>query len=209
MKRTEIYEERYERLSRFEREAADKGYSRTAGVDEAGRGPLAGPVVAAACILGKHIILGLDDSKKLSVKRREELYDEIVRHAVSYCVVCIGPREIDLINILEATKQAMSECIRGLSVQPDFVLSDAVKIPGITMPCLPIVHGDGVSNSIAAASILAKVYRDRLMCTYDEEYPGYGFSKHKGYGTSAHYEALGAMGPCEIHRQTFLRSFYE
>lgn len=209
MKRSEIYEERYERLSRYENEAIGKGYARIAGVDEAGRGPLAGPVTAAACILGAHKILGLDDSKKLSEKRREELYEEIIRYAVSYSVVSVGPREIDSINILEATKRAMTECIRSLSVQPDLVLADAVRIPGITVPCMAIVHGDAVSNSIAAASILAKVSRDRMMREYDVRYPGYGFSGHKGYGTSAHYEALREFGPCEIHRQTFLRSFYE
>jgi ribonuclease HII len=112
-------------------------------------------------------------------------------------------------NILEATKRAMTECIYGLSVRPDLVLADAVKIPGISMPCVAIIHGDAVSNSIAAASILAKVSRDKLMREYDIQYPGYGFSQHKGYGTNSHYDALRDLGPCEIHRQTFLRSFYE
>jgi len=209
MKRSEIYEERFERLSRYEKDAVAKGYTRIAGVDEAGRGPLAGPVTAAACILGDRKILGLDDSKKLSEKRREELFEEIIASAVSYSVVCVGPREIDSMNILEATKRAMTECIYGLSVRPDLVLADAVKIPGISMPCVAIIHGDAVSNSIAAASILAKVSRDKLMREYDIQYPGYGFSQHKGYGTNSHYDALRDLGPCEIHRQTFLRSFYE
>ncbi|MBN1891474.1 MAG: ribonuclease HII [Clostridiales bacterium] len=208
MKQIKIYEERYERLSHYEREAHDQGFRMVAGVDEAGRGPLAGPVVAAACILGEHKILGLDDSKKLSAKRREELYEEIINHAASCSIAVVGPGEIDEINILEATKRAMNRCVLTLEVQSDYVLSDAVKIPDISIPCLPLVKGDAVSNSIAAASILAKVYRDRLMCNYDLTYPGYGFSKHKGYGTKDHYVALRTKGPCEIHRQTFLKSFY-
>jgi len=208
MKNIIIYEEKYERMNRYEREAHEKGYSFVAGVDEAGRGPLAGPVVAAACILGDQVVLGLDDSKKLSPKKREELYDQIIRYAKAYSVVCIDSGRIDEINILEATKSAMFQCVSDLPINPDCVLSDAVKIPGLSVPCLPIIRGDALSNSIAAASILAKVFRDRLMCSYDEEYPGYGFSKHKGYGTSEHYEALRALGPCDIHRKTFLSSFY-
>ncbi len=208
MKKSEIYEALYERLSIYEKEGIAEGYTRIAGVDEAGRGPLAGPVTAAACILGSHKILGLNDSKKLSEKRREELYEEIIRHAVAYSVTFVEPGVIDEINILEATKRAMTQCILRLSIKPDLVLSDAVKIPGITVPCKAIIRGDAVSNSIAAASILAKVSRDRLMREYDERYPGYGFSIHKGYGTSAHYEALRKLGPCEIHRRSFLKSFF-
>lgn len=209
MKQKERYEERYERLSHYEREACAQGFKKVAGVDEAGRGPLAGPVVAAACILGDFKILGLDDSKKLSAKKREELYEVIINHASSCSIAVVGPRQIDEINILEATKRAMNRCVLTLALEPDYVLSDAVKIPDISIPCLPLVKGDAVSNSIAAASILAKVYRDRLMCEYDSIYPGYGFSKHKGYGTKDHYDALRTKGPCEIHRHSFLKSFYD
>ncbi|MDD3959299.1 MAG: ribonuclease HII [Clostridiaceae bacterium] len=209
MKRSEILEERFERLSRYEAQAAASGYTRVAGVDEAGRGPLAGPVVAGACILGDMKILGLNDSKKLSASVRDTLFEQIMMHATAWSVSAVEPSVIDSINILEATKNAMFSCIESLNVIPDCVLSDALKIPGIRMKCIPIVHGDALSNSIAAASILAKVHRDRLMCEYDDIYPGYGFSKHKGYGTKEHYEALRRLGPSPIHRQSFLRSFFE
>lgn len=201
--------EKYYRLSQFENIARSNGYSRIAGLDEAGRGPLAGPVVAAACILpDDYMIMGLDDSKKLSVKKREILFDEIILNSVSFCIIRIEEDDIDRINILEATKLAMRKCISGLSIRPDYVLTDAVNLPGLGIPCESIIKGDSQSNSIAAASILAKVTRDRIMCQYDNVYPGYGFAGHKGYGTKQHYEALDAMGACPIHRSSFLKKYY-
>ena len=198
--------EKYALLSEYENMAKGKGYSCLAGIDEAGRGPLAGPVVAAACILDENsMILGLDDSKKLSEKKREKLYDEIVMHAVAYSVIRIEPDVIDQINILEATKRAMRLCVSGLRVSPDMLLIDAINLTGTGIPVTPIIKGDAKSNSIAAASILAKVTRDRIMEEYDVVYPGYGFAKHKGYGTKAHYEAIERLSICPIHRKTFLK----
>lgn len=198
--------EKYALLSEYENMAKGKGYSCLAGIDEAGRGPLAGPVVAAACILDENsMILGLDDSKKLSEKKRAKLYDEIVMHAVAYSVIRIEPDVIDQINILEATKRAMRLCVSGLRVSPDMLLIDAINLTGTGIPVTPIIKGDAKSNSIAAASILAKVTRDRIMEEYDVVYPGYGFAKHKGYGTKAHYEAIERLSICPIHRKTFLK----
>jgi ribonuclease HII len=209
MNRTEQMIEKYARMSQFENEARDSGFLQIAGIDEAGRGPLAGPVVAAACILpDDYSILGLDDSKKLSASKRELLYEEIIRYSVSYSIVRIEPVVIDRINILEATKEAMIQCISELKIKPEIVLVDAVDLKRISMPCKPIIKGDALSNSIAAASILAKVYRDRLMCEYDVVFPGYGFSQHKGYGTAQHYAALKVLGICSIHRHSFLKSFF-
>ncbi len=200
-------EDKYERMLAYEEEAERKGYTLCAGIDEAGRGPLAGPVVAAACILsGEDHILGLDDSKKLSEKKREMLYEEIVRRSVAYSVVRIEPDVIDRINILEATKCAMRECVALLSVKPGLLLIDAVDLKGVSIPVYPIIQGDANSNSIAAASILAKVTRDRIMLDYDKLYPGYGFAQHKGYGTMAHYEAISRLSICPIHRRTFLKN---
>lgn len=178
------------------------------GIDEAGRGPLAGPVVAGAVILPKDCqILYLNDSKKLSEKKRDLLFDEIREKAVSYGVGVVGPGRIDEINILQATYEAMRQAIEQLKVKPQILLNDAVTIPLVDVTQVPIVKGDGKSVSIAAASILAKVTRDRMMTEYDALFPEYGFGKHKGYGTAAHIQALKDHGPCPIHRKTFIRNF--
>lgn len=178
------------------------------GIDEAGRGPLAGPVVAGACILPADAeIFYLNDSKKVSEKRRELLYDEITEKAVSWSVGIVSPERIDEINILQATYEAMRQAISGLSVVPDLLLNDAVTIPEIGIKQVPIIHGDAKSVSIAAASILAKVTRDRIMREYDALYPEYGFAGHKGYGTAAHIAAIKEFGPSPIHRTTFITHF--
>lgn len=178
------------------------------GIDEAGRGPLAGPVVAGAVILPKDCqILYLNDSKKVSEKKRELLFDEICEKAVSYGVGVVGPGRIDEINILQATYEAMREAVSQLDPVPEILLNDAVTIPGIDIMQIPIVKGDAKSVSIAAASILAKVTRDRMMAEYDALYPEYGFAKHKGYGTAVHIQAIRDHGPCPIHRNTFIRNF--
>lgn len=206
-KQKETLDSKYDRLLTYENEAECKGYTIYAGIDEAGRGPLAGPVVAAACILSKEDrILGLDDSKKLSEKKRNELYEEIVRRSVAFSIVRIENHVIDQINILEATKLAMRECVAQLAVKPDLLLIDAVDLKGVSMTVFPIIKGDALSNSIAAASVLAKVYRDRIMLDYDKIYPGYGFAQHKGYGTKAHYEAIAKLSITPIHRKTFLKN---
>lgn len=180
-----------------------------AGTDEAGRGPLAGPVVAAACILPPDFLpAGLDDSKKLTEKKREKLFDIITESAVSYCIASASPEEIDQYNILEASLLAMRRAIAGLSVQPDLVLVDGCINRGFTIPAKAIVSGDALSPSIAAASILAKVTRDRMCLDMDAQYPGYGFAKHKGYPTPAHKLAVYEYGPCPYHRRSFL-SFLE
>ena len=194
---------------RFEREEAEKGAFFIAGMDEAGRGPLAGPMVAAIAIMPlDDIIEGVDDSKKVSEKKREKLYDLIREKAIAYKIVAVDEKTIDEINILEATKKAMYECIDTLAIKPDVVLVDAVKLKA-KVPTRPIIKGDALSYSIAAASILAKVYRDRLMREYDAVYPGYGFIKHKGYGTKDHIDALKSLGPCPIHRKTFITHFVD
>ncbi len=191
-------------LSVFEAEAYSSGYNIIAGVDEAGRGPLAGPVVASAVILPKGIrIPSIDDSKKLSEKKRGELYDVISKEAVSIGIGIVDEKTIDEINILQASIRAMKIAIEGLSKKPDFVLTDAVPLPGINIPHKPIIKGDARSISIAAASIIAKVTRDRLMCEYHKKYPMYKFISNKGYGTAGHLEMLRKHGPCEIHRRTF------
>ena len=178
------------------------------GIDEAGRGPLAGPVVAGAVVLKKDAqILYLNDSKKLSEKRREELYLEIQEKAVSWAVGIAGPERIDEINILQATYEAMREAVSKLSVPPDILLNDAVTIPGLDIPQVSIIKGDAKSVSIAAASVMAKVTRDHMMAQYGELYPQYGFAKHKGYGTAAHIAALKELGPCPIHRRSFIKNF--
>lgn len=178
------------------------------GIDEAGRGPLAGPVVAGAVVLKKDAqILYLNDSKKLSEKRREELYLEIQEKAVSWAVGIAGPERIDEINILQATYEAMREAVSKLSVPPDILLNDAVTIPGLDIPQVSIIKGDAKSVSIAAASVMAKVTRDHMMARYGELYPEYGFAKHKGYGTAVHIAALKEFGPCPIHRRSFIKNF--
>lgn len=178
------------------------------GIDEAGRGPLAGPVVAGAVILPKDCeILFLNDSKKLSEKKREALFVEIKEKALAWSVGVVGPDTIDEINILQATYEAMRRAIVGLSVQPDLLLNDAVTIPGVSIDQVPIIKGDAKSVSIAAASILAKVTRDHMMMEYDELFPEYGFAKHKGYGTAAHIAVIKDIGPCPIHRRSFIKNF--
>ena len=182
-----------------------EGKKYIAGVDEVGRGPLAGPVVTAAVILPQDFdVLGVDDSKKLSPKKREELYDIIMEKAIA---VSIGRRDadvIDEINILQATKAAMIDAVTGLSIKPDHVLIDAVKLEGLDIPQTSIIKGDAKSVSIAAASIIAKVTRDREMVKMDSLFPGYAFASNKGYGTKAHYEGLARLGPCPLHRKSFL-----
>ncbi len=183
-------------------------YQHICGIDEAGRGPLAGPVVAGAVILPKDaVILYLNDSKKLSEKKREALYDEIMEKAVSAGVGIVSPERIDKINILQATYEAMRAAVASLKVKPDLLLNDAVTIPDTEIKQVPVIKGDAKSISIAAASIIAKVTRDRIMAEYDLAMPGYGFGKHKGYGTKAHIESLKRLGPCPIHRRTFIRNF--
>lgn len=184
-----------------------KGFSKICGVDEAGRGPLAGPVCAAAVILPVGLTIeGLNDSKKLSPAKREQLYDNICQQAEAYSVAFASVDEIEEYNILNATFMAMMRSIEGLKVPADFALIDGNKLPPtLSLPAKAVVGGDGISASIAAASILAKVTRDRLMQQMAEEYPGYLFEKHKGYGTKEHVAALRELGPCPIHRMSFLR----
>lgn len=183
-------------------------YSLICGIDEAGRGPLAGPVVAGAVILPKDCeILYLNDSKKLSPAKREALYEEIMEKAEAVGVGMASPARIDEINILQATYEAMREAVYNLGVTPELLLNDAVTIPDVSIPQVPIIKGDAQSVSIAAASIIAKVTRDRLMVQYDEILPGYGFARHKGYGSKDHIEAIRRLGPTPIHRQTFIKNF--
>ena len=181
-----------------------------AGVDEVGRGPLAGPVVCACVIMpmgDDDIIDGVNDSKKLSAKKREELYDKIIQKAVCYSICEQSEKVIDSINILNATKKCMAQCVSSLDVVPELVLVDALTLD---IPCKQkaVIHGDALSYNIACASIIAKVYRDRLMCEMAKKYPEYGFEKHKGYGTKAHIEALKKYGACPIHRATFIKNFF-
>lgn len=192
----------------YEREYLNKGYRYIAGVDEVGRGPLAGPVVCTAVIMDLNkLVAGVDDSKKLSKKKRESLYDEILNSAISYKICEISAKEIDEINILEATKKCMKNCVEGLSVKPDVVFVDALKLD-VDVEQLFLIKGDLKSYTIGAASIVAKVYRDRLMEEYSKIYPEYGFEKHAGYGTKAHIEKIKEIGPCEIHRRTFIKNFW-
>lgn len=196
---------RTEKMKTFEKEYAS--YSYICGIDEVGRGPLAGPVVAGAVILPKDCdILYLNDSKQLSEKKREELYDVIMEKAVSTGLGFVSPERIDQINILQATYEAMREAITKLSPQPDLLLNDAVTIPKVAIRQVPIIKGDAKSISIAAASIIAKVTRDRLMVQYDSVFPEYGFASNKGYGAAAHIEALRKHGPTPIHRRSFIKN---
>ena len=186
-----------------------EGYSMVCGVDEAGRGPLAGPVCAAAVILPPHIeIPGLNDSKKLTDKRRRELMPVIKEQALAYGIAFATHEEIDQINILQATYLAMERALAQMNIKPDMALIDGNRAKDFGLPVKTVVHGDSLSASIAAASVLAKVTRDDLMLQMAEKYPQYGFEIHKGYGTKAHYEALTAHGPSPIHRMTFLKKFY-
>lgn len=197
---------RLEAMKEFEHQYED--CTLICGIDEAGRGPLAGPVAAGAAILPKDCtILYLNDSKKLSEKRREELFLEIKEKAVAWNVGIAGPERIDGINILKATYEAMREAVAGLHVVPDLLLNDAVTIPGISIRQVPIIKGDAKSVSIAAASILAKVTRDHMMEEYDRIFPQYGFAKHKGYGTAMHIAAIREFGPSPIHRKSFIKNF--
>ncbi len=204
----ETEKERTWQMKRYEREYQSLGY--ICGIDEAGRGPLAGPVVAGAVILPPDCgILYINDSKQLSAKKREELYAVILREALSVGVGMVEPARIDQINILQATYEAMREAVKKLDPVPDILLNDAVTIPGIAIRQVPIVKGDQKSMSIAAASIVAKVTRDRMMEEYDRQYPGYGFLAHKGYGAAAHVEALRKYGPTPIHRRSFLKNILQ
>lgn len=201
---------KYESMSEYERSAWEKGVTFIAGMDEAGRGPLAGPVVAAAVILDpNNPVYGVDDSKKLSPARRAALKKEIEEKAIAVSVGMADVEAIDRINILEATKLAMKRAVEGLAFTPELVLIDAVKLDLVSLEQLPIIKGDALSVSIAAASIVAKETRDDILRLYDEIYPEYGFAAHKGYGTKAHYEAIEKYGILPIHRMSFLRSFLE
>lgn len=196
---------RTEKMKEYERKYASFSY--ICGIDEVGRGPLAGPVVAGAVILPRDCrILYLNDSKQLSEKKREELYEVIMENAVSTGLGFVSPERIDEINILQATYEAMRQAIGKLEKEPDLLLNDAVTIPGVEIRQVPIIKGDTKSVSIAAASIIAKVTRDRLMVQYDEIYPEYGFASNKGYGAAAHLEALKKYGPTPIHRRSFLKN---
>lgn len=202
-------EERLKNLKKMEKELYQKGFQTIAGIDEAGRGPLAGPVVVAGVIMPKDsMIEGVNDSKKVSEKKREKLYDLILEEAISYSVAVVGQDCIDEINILNATKQGVTTVVEELDVKPDLILVDAlthINTKGI--PYDSIIKGDAKCYSIAAASILAKVTRDRIMRQWDEIYPQYGFAKHKGYGTVAHIQAIKEYGLCPIHRRSFTKNF--
>ncbi len=208
-KKKEDYDKEVERtraMSVYEKEYGM--YSYICGIDEVGRGPLAGPVVAGAVVLPKDCdILYLNDSKRLSAKKREELYDIICKRAVSVGIGCVDPQRIDKINILQATYEAMREAVGNLTVRPDILLNDAVTIPQVDIRQVPIIKGDARSISIAAASIVAKVTRDRMMEAYDRVLPGYHFASNKGYGSAEHIAALKEIGPSPIHRQSFIRNF--
>lgn len=191
---------------KYENEAFDNGFNCVCGVDEAGRGPLAGPVCAAAVILPKGCIIeGLNDSKKLSEKRREQLFDVITKKAVAYSIAMASEKEIDEINILQATFLAMRRAVESLEIKPDFVIVDGNRDPLLGIKTMTLVKGDALCESVAAASVLAKVTRDRYMLDMCEKYPEYQFQKHKGYGTKLHYEMIEKYGISDIHRKTFLK----
>jgi ribonuclease HII len=193
----------------IENELYDEGYQLICGIDEAGRGPLAGPVCAAAVILPANAeIPGLNDSKKLSDKKRRELLPLIKETAVAYAIVMVDEKTIDEINILQATFRAMEQAANQLNIKPDYILVDGNKLPALSVPAKAVVHGDSLSASIAAASVLAKVTRDDFMLEQAKQYPEYGFDIHKGYGTKAHTAAILEHGPCAIHRTTFLKKLY-
>lgn len=203
-----LHQERERLKQMMQYEEQYKEYTAICGIDEVGRGPLAGPVVAGAVILPKDCeILYINDSKKLSAKKRDELYEEIMEKAVATGIGMASPARIDQINILQATYEAMRLAVQDLEVSPTILLNDAVMIPSITIRQVPIIKGDAKSASIAAASIIAKVTRDRLMVEYDSILPGYGFAENKGYGSTAHIEALKQSGPTPIHRLSFIKNF--
>jgi ribonuclease HII len=192
----------------YERELISKGYKYICGVDEVGRGPLAGPVVCAAVIMDlEHLVEGVDDSKKLTAKKRENLSEEIKKNAIAYTICRVEAQAIDEINILEATKLCMKNAIEGLSVTPDYVIVDGNMTLDITLPQTSIIKGDANSYSIGAASIIAKVYRDKLMCDYAKEYPHYGFERNAGYGTAVHIQGIKEWGLCPIHRRSFTKKW--
>jgi len=208
--RLELQKQRLVEMKKYEDALHAQGIQYVAGVDEVGRGPLAGPVVTAAVILPADFdVLGVDDSKKLSEKKREELFDIIKEKAICYSIGMNDERRIDEINILEATKEAMGKAIKSLEIQPEHILIDALTLKDVDIPQTGIVKGDATSVSIAAASILAKVTRDRMMVEYESAYPGYGFAQNKGYGTKAHYEGLDKNGITPIHRRSFLVKYLE
>lgn len=202
-------EQRLEKLKEYENELQNKGFEYICGIDEAGRGPLAGPVVVASVIMPKDsIIEGINDSKKVYEKKREKLYDLILEQAISYGVGIIGQDEIDDINILNATKKGLTNSLKELTQRPDLILVDALtNIDTLGIPYESIIKGDAKCYSISAASIIAKVTRDRIMREWDKIYPQYGFATHKGYGTSAHINAIKEYGPCPLHRKTFIKHF--
>ncbi len=192
----------------YENEYKSKGYKLIAGVDEVGRGSLAGPVVCACCIMGDEIVEGVDDSKKLSKTKREKLYNQIIEKSLAYSICEIDHEKIDEINILNATKLCMQNCINTLKIKPEVVFIDAVKLD-VDVETVSIIKGDAKSYTIGCASILAKVYRDRLMEEYAKIYQGYGFEKNSGYGTKQHIEKIKEIGPCQIHRKTFIKNFWD
>nr|WP_051135855.1 ribonuclease HII [Eubacterium sp. 14-2] len=205
LEKLEQERDRIEKLRVYEKQYEKTGY--VCGVDEVGRGPLAGPVVAGAVILPKDCrILYINDSKKLSGKKREELYEVIMEQALAVGIGMVSPARIDEINILQATYEAMRQAIQNLSLTPDILLNDAVTIPQVSIPQVPIIKGDAKSISIGAASIIAKVTRDRLMVEYDKIMPEYGFARNKGYGSGEHIQAIQTFGPSPIHRQTFIKN---
>ena len=207
MKEKEL--ERLTKIKEIEKDLYSKGFKNICGIDEAGRGPLAGPVVVAGVIMPQDsMIEGINDSKKVTEKRREKLYDVIREEAISYSIAVIDHHVIDDINILNATKQGVTEVVDGLDVKPDLIIVDALThINTRGIPYEPIIKGDAKCYNIAAASILAKVTRDRIMRQWDEIYPQYGFSSHKGYGTAKHIAALKEYGPCPLHRKSFIKHF--
>lgn len=199
---------RVEAMFEYEKQYPDCEY--IAGIDEVGRGPLAGPVVTCCIIMPKDVrIPYVNDSKKVTKKRREMLYDIIMEKAIAVSIGVNDEKRIDEINILQATYEAMRKAINNLEVKPDILLNDAVNIPEVDIPQVPIIKGDAKSFTIACASIIAKVTRDRMMEEYDKKYPGYGFGKNMGYGTKEHTDALRKLGPCEIHRRTFIKNFVD
>lgn len=205
---SEKEELRLEKMLEYEKDLYSKGYEYICGIDEAGRGPLCGPVVAAAVILKKgDKIEGVNDSKKLSERKRELLFEEIKQRAVAYSVGIVDEKTIDEINILEATRLAMKKAVEGLKQKPDYALVDAEKKVPIDVPYMPIVKGDALSESIAAASIIAKVTRDNMIIQLDKKYPEYNFAKNKGYGTKEHTDAIKKYGLCDVHRRSFCKKF--
>ena len=209
IRKIESEKERLIKMQKFEKPLYENGIKYVAGIDEVGRGPLAGPVVTCAMVLRPDVLIeGVNDSKKVSEKNREKLFDIIIDNCISYGIGMANEKVIDSINILNATKEAMKEALANLKVTPEHLLIDALEL-GINIPTTPLIKGDAFSISIAAASIIAKVTRDRMMVAYDEIYPEYGFARNKGYGTSEHVAALKKYGPCPIHRMSFIQGILE